>query len=119
MNLKETRATWGSKRPFQRQYQMHRWNAKHRNIDWQFTYDTWIEWWGEDITKRGYGKEKLCMARNGDVGPYSPDNCKKITHSENVIEAQKGRLRSKEHCANLSSSVKESWVKRKTKHEFA
>jgi hypothetical protein len=84
------RAPWGSKRPFQRQYQVHKWNAKNRGIDWQFTYDTWVEWWGEDIVNRGARQGKLVMARNGDMGPYAPDNVKKITHGENLTEAKIG-----------------------------
>jgi hypothetical protein len=84
------RAPWNSKRPFQRQYQVHRCNAKQRNIDWQFTYDTWIEWWGADITSRGASKGKLVMARTGDIGPYSPDNVRKATHGENISEAKVG-----------------------------
>jgi hypothetical protein len=87
---KTERAPWGSKRPFQRQYQIHKWNAKHRNIDWLFTYDTWIAWWGEDIENRGHSKGKLVMARFNDQGPYCPTNVKKITHSENVSESTTG-----------------------------
>jgi len=72
-------------------YNTHYHNAKHcakqRGIEWQFTYDTWIEWWGEDIVNRGPYKGQLVMARYNDTGPYHPDNVRKITCSENTKEA--------------------------------
>lgn len=76
---------------YNREYCSQKAGAKRRNIDWQFTYDSWMSWWGDDIIHRGKGSDKLVMARNGDLGPYSIDNCKKITHTENISEAQKGR----------------------------
>ena len=101
------RAPWGSKRPYQREYQMQRARAHARAIDWQFTYDTWIEWWGDDIVNRGRSKGKLVMARTGDHGPYSISNCKKITHSENVIEAKIGNKHflGKRHSAETITKI--------------
>jgi hypothetical protein len=65
-------------------------HAKDRGIDWQFTYDTWLEWWGNDIAKRGQYKGQLVMARHNDTGPYHPSNCRKATVEENIIEGQIG-----------------------------
>lgn len=96
------RAPWNSKRPFQRQYQVHRHNAKTRGIDWNFTYDTWIEWWGEDVVNRGHSKGKLVMARNGDTGPYSPENCQKLTHGQNASDGRTGYVMSEESKAKIS-----------------
>jgi hypothetical protein len=79
-------------KPYNHEYHRQKDGAKRRNIDWQFTYDTWMEWWGDDIVNRGKG-DKLCMARYGDIGPYSVENCKKITHSQNCSEGQKGILK--------------------------
>jgi hypothetical protein len=58
--------------------------ARKRGIDWQFTYTTWCEFWGDDYQCRGKGKNKLQMCRYNDTGPYSPDNCYKATHSDNI-----------------------------------
>lgn len=80
--------------------------AGKRNIPWEFTYETWIEWWGADIKLRGRGKGKLVMARIGDVGPYSVANCKKITFEANISDAQSGRLKTAEWCQNQSKSRK-------------
>jgi hypothetical protein len=78
--------------------------AGKRNIPWEFTYETWLAWWGTDIDKRGRGKGKLVMARYGDVGPYSITNCKKITFGENISEAQFGKPKSAEWCLNQSTT---------------
>jgi hypothetical protein len=83
-------------------YRTQRNRAKYRSIDWQFTYEEWIAWWGDDITKRGKGKGKLCMARFNDTGAYHPNNCRKATHEENAIEAKRGRTLSAEHIKNMS-----------------
>lgn len=66
-------------------------NAKYRNIDWQFTYEEWLDWWGTDIEKRGRGKGKLCMARIGDAGPYHPNNCYKSSYEDNTFVAHYGK----------------------------
>ena len=70
--------------------------AKQRGIDWNLNYDEWINWWGEDISKRGKGKGKLCMARYGDEGPYELGNIYKSEYGANVKVAQRGRKQSKE-----------------------
>jgi hypothetical protein len=57
--------------------------AKQRGIPWKFTFESWLEWWGEDLSRRGTRRDDLCMARIGDVGPYSPENCVKLTNYEN------------------------------------
>jgi hypothetical protein len=65
-------------------------HAKDRGIDWQFTFDTWRDWWGDDIAKRGSKKGCLVMARHNDIGPYHPDNVRKATVEENISEGQIG-----------------------------
>lgn len=73
------------------QYRVQKSNAQQRGIEWQFTYDEWINWWGDDIVCRGKRTGQLVMARLGDIGPYSPDNCVKKTCNENVKEGLKQR----------------------------
>ena len=64
--------------------------AKRRGIEWQFTLESWIVWWGDDLAKRGSKKGCLVMARYNDEGPYHPDNCRKLTVEENTLEARRG-----------------------------
>lgn len=60
--------------------------AIERGIEWQFTYDSWMEWWGDDFHLRGPKSQDLCMARHGDMGPYHPSNVSKKTNAENIKE---------------------------------
>ena len=84
-------------------------HAKDRGIEWQFTYDTWVEWWGEDITRRGTRKGQLVMARYNDTGPYHPDNCIKLPMEENIREGQRGNL----NRARLIKTPKGVFISRK------
>lgn len=65
--------------------------AKKRGIAWQFTRESWLAWWGDDYALRGQGRGKLCCARKNDSGPYSPENCIKLTHEENSKQCQARR----------------------------
>jgi hypothetical protein len=67
-------------------YKIQRYHAGKRIIKWQFTFESWLAWWGDDIVNRGQGTGKLCMARYGDIGPYHPDNVRKATHEDNASE---------------------------------
>lgn len=67
-------------------YNLQRQHAGYRNIEWHFTFESWLAWWGEDIDKRGRTSGKLCMARYEDKGPYHPDNVQKLTVAENQKE---------------------------------
>jgi hypothetical protein len=87
---------------YRKKYGIQKRTATYRGIEWQFTYETWLEWWGEDIVKRGCKKDCLVMARIGDIGPYSPTNCKKITHGQNVAEAHLGKKKSPEVVLKIS-----------------
>lgn len=56
------------------------------------TFDEWLEWWGDDLDKRGRHRDSLVMARHGDKGPYALGNIKKITARANLDEADKSYL---------------------------
>lgn len=80
-------------------------NARRRGIPFEFTYESWIDWWGDDIVNRGRGTDKLVMARNNDTGAYSPDNVRKATGSDNVSEGNLGKIVS-EHTRKILSEQK-------------
>ena len=80
--------------------------AKKRGIEWNFNFESWLDWWGDDIHKRGRSKGCLVMARTGDVGAYQPDNVRKTTHEENIIEAKLGKPKTAEHKAKISQANK-------------
>lgn len=66
-----------------KRYEFQRAKALVRGIEWKFTFDSWLEWWGDDLDRRGRGTFDLCMMRPGDVGPYSPENTRKGTVLQN------------------------------------
>ena len=78
--------------PYVEKYRQQKQNARRRGISFEFTYQEWLDWWGEDIVLRGKGKDKLVMARNNDCGAYSPDNVKKMLNQDNVSDGNKGKI---------------------------
>jgi len=108
------------KKPYNNQYIAQKANAKYRNIDWQFTYDEWIEWWGEDITNRGRKNGQLVMARHNDSGAYHPNNVRKALVCENSSEANKGKLRPRtvEHQLKLNESQRGRMITDETREKL-
>jgi hypothetical protein len=72
---------------YKQEYLTQKSNAKRRGISWEFTYKSWLEFWGDDIDRRGTSHDSLCMQRFGDIGPYSPDNVKKGYPMDNMKTA--------------------------------
>jgi len=67
-------------------------SAAVRGIEWQFTYEEWLAWWGEDFVNRGRYRGQLVMARINDTGPYHPDNvfkCKAEDNTRDGIQQRK------------------------------
>jgi hypothetical protein len=88
-------------------------NARKRGIEFNFSYEEWINWWGTDIDNRGKGKGKLVMARIGDQGPYHPNNVVKLTQEENLRDGNIGKVFSEETCKKLSASAYKRWADEK------
>ena len=67
--------------------------ARKRNVEWLFTFETWWKMWQDSgkWEQRGRKQGQYCMARKGDVGPYSVDNVDIITIIQNSIDANKDR----------------------------
>jgi hypothetical protein len=74
---------WRAKNPIRYAFLDQRCNAKKRGIPFEFSFEEWVEWWGEDINRRGCNADGLVMARYGDDGPYQPDNVYKSKASDN------------------------------------
>jgi len=91
--------------PYSREYSAQKQNARRRGIEFNFTYQSWIDWWGNDIVFRGKGADKLVMARKNDQGSYHPDNVIKLYGKDNVSQGNSGRIFSDEHRKNLSHSM--------------
>lgn len=67
-----------------KRYREQRRNASGRGIPWQLTFKQWVDFWGDDIGRRGVGRDKLCMQRYLDRGPYALGNIIKAVPSQNV-----------------------------------
>jgi hypothetical protein len=71
-------------------YGQQRKNAKcHRGIVWAMTFEEWCKLWDNSgkWDQRGRGKDKFCMARIADSGPYSAENVEIITNSRNASDS--------------------------------
>ena len=66
--------------------------AKRRGIEFLFTFETWLTWWGSDLDRCGRRSAQLCCARRGDIGPYSPDNCVKLLNRVNCKHRNRRKL---------------------------
>jgi hypothetical protein len=86
-------------------YNTQRRGAIARGIEWQFTFDEWVDWWGDDIINRGHHKGKLVMARHGDRGPYHPNNVRKALAEENCSEGNKGILAPQKACHGIKNGM--------------
>lgn len=79
--------------------------AAKRGIEWQFTYESWVAWWGDDYKYRGKGKGKLQMCRYNDTGPYSPSNCYKATHEQNLKDFYKQGIKREQWYTNMMKTA--------------
>lgn len=95
----------------------HESGAAQRDIAFHFSYEDWCQWWKDNLgpdwfQKRGKTLGKYCMARNGDKGPYHPDNVRCITHSENSREQPRSKKLTE-------TQVTEIYLSDKTKNALA
>lgn len=74
-------------------YKQQECQARNRKIEWLFTFETWWKMWEESghWNERGRKIGQYCMARKGDIGPYSPDNVDIVVVSKNTSDARKGK----------------------------
>ena len=77
-------------------YRVHKAKAKHRGIDFNFTFEEWKDIWinSGHWHDRGWGANKYCMSRYNDIGPYEVGNVFIQTNGENISQAQMGHHRS-------------------------
>jgi hypothetical protein len=72
-----------------KRYAEQEYRAKQRKIDWLFTFESWWQMWQDSgkWAERGRKLGQYCMARKGDIGPYSPDNVEIILIEQNLSDA--------------------------------
>lgn len=57
--------------------------AAARGIGWELTFEEWLSFWGNDIDRRGSGRNSLQMQRFADTGPYALGNIRKGVPKQN------------------------------------
>jgi len=65
--------------------------AKSRGIEFKLTFEQWLEFWGDDLDKRGNRPWSLQMCRIGDKGCYELGNIYKGTARHNALLANQGQ----------------------------
>ena len=86
-------------------YKQQRNSAARRKIKWDITLPDWWRIWSESGKWDDCGLGGYCMSRYGDCGPYSVDNVRIISMSENSKEYQ-ATPRAKEHWRRLKERQK-------------
>lgn len=76
-------AKWLTEDRARRAFNSQKKGAENRGIGWEFTFDEWLLWWGDDIKYRGRHRGNLQMQRIADTGPYRADNVKKGNPAQN------------------------------------
>ena len=89
-------------------YWTHKSTAKQRGIDFDLTYEEWLDIWMSSgfAHLRGVGKGKYCMSRHNDIGSYCIDNVSIIPHDKNAGDGQRGKVYSKETLKKFSDAAK-------------
>ena len=97
-----------------RKYLSHKSGAASRGIPFLFTFEQWWEIWQHSghWHERGHGKDKYCMARPGDIGPYAVGNVKIVTNSEILAKRESiigSAVRVAARLAPISKSLAIPW----------
>ena len=92
---------------FKSAYKWQRANASNRGIPFLFTFEEWKDWWISNgkWEERGVGKDKYCMCRFNDVGPYSVENVYCASNSKNLSDANLGKPKSPETRLKMSEAA--------------
>lgn len=89
--------------------------AKRRGIKFNLTFEEWWNIWEKSgkWKQRGCKKGQYVMSRINDSGPYDIDNVFIQQHSDNISEAQVGRIRN-----DFSLIMKNKWDLYRKQKEF-
>lgn len=94
--------------------------AKTRGVPWEITFIEWCRIWCESgrLHLRGVGRGSYCMARHGDVGPYSVDNVSirttEANSSDGIRKAMKGGMSTVKRKSQVGTG--RGWTIRKGRH---
>lgn len=91
--------------------------AAARGIEWHFTFDEWLELWKSSgkFHLRGRGLGRYCMARHGDVGPYTLWNVSIVGWSTNAKDANLNRPQKTKAVGEARLGIGRGWTKTRSK----
>lgn len=103
------------KKPWLKEYTIHRLNAARRGIGFELTLEEWVHIWTESghIHERGKEAHQYCMARFKDEGSYRVGNVQIVTARQNALDGDKSRriAAGPEASAKKSISIKRTLAK--------
>jgi len=81
------------RKEYKKAYTQQKSNANQRNVGFELSFSEWLAlWhWSGKLEERGRGKDKYCMARIGDDGPYSICNVYITQNAKNVSDGNIGK----------------------------
>ena len=97
-------------------------SCKRRGLEWHLSYDDvdqLLTEAGITIQDVGMGAENYVLARYGDKGHYTMDNCRFILKGENTREWAIGSKRSPEARAKISEGNRRRVVSEETKKKIS
>lgn len=80
---KEKAARWVAQNGMRKKWLDKRASSKRRGVEFNLTYEEFVEFWGDDAHRIGRKYDDLCMGRYDDTGPYEVGNIYKCTNREN------------------------------------
>jgi len=81
--FREKHRGWRERNPKRYAWLGQRHTSSQRNIDFNLTFEQFVEFWGVDFSKRGRKMVQMCMARYEDKGAYEMGNIYKTTNADN------------------------------------
>jgi hypothetical protein len=90
-----------------KKYNMQKYNAGTRGIDFEISFDDWYAIWQQSgkWDQRGKGKNKYVMSRHNDIGPYKVGNVSIKSQEENTREANAGDKNPSKRSGSLISAA--------------
>ncbi|QWG13643.1 hypothetical protein KMZ29_02580 [Bradyrhizobium sediminis] len=80
-------------RKLREDFNLHRWNARVRGIEFTLSFGEWLGIWiaSRKLLRRGCRRGQYVMARIGDRGAYAVGNVNIVLATENIAEARRGK----------------------------
>jgi len=93
---------------FKQRYWEHKQNAKRRGIDFELTFDEWLNVWQQSgkWDLRGRGKGSYVMSRVNDIGAYKIGNVYINVQEHNAKEARLGIKSTTQHSQKISNALR-------------